>query len=56
MELGWIVPWHTSSIYRVKYQSTPPFETNMFHKVKVMNQNDNSPGKAIIINSQPEVN
>ena len=42
VEMGWIVPWHASSIYSGKHLSTPPFETNVFYQTKLMNQSNDS--------------
>ena len=42
MEMGCIVPWHASPIYRAMHQTTPPFETNVFHQVKLMNHSNDS--------------
>ena len=43
MEMGWIVPWHASPIYRAMHQTTPPFERNAFHRAKLMNQSNDPP-------------
>ena len=52
MDMGWNVPWHATSIYRVVHETIPPFETKVFHQTKLfhqarlMKQSNVSPNKA----------
>ena len=48
MKMGW-----KTSIYRAMHQTTPSFETKMFHLTKLINQSNVSPSKANQSNVSP---